>query len=88
MQKQKIIFTVIFLSGIRIGLACDLCKRNQPKGLGNITHGAGPSGPLDYIISWGGVIVVLITLALFIKYLIRPSDADHDQIKNIVVNNE
>jgi len=88
MKKLKIIFTVIFLAGTRVVLACDLCKKNQPKGLENITHGAGPSGPIDYIISWGGVVIVLITLALFIKYLIRPMDAKHNQIKNIVVNNE
>jgi hypothetical protein len=88
MKKLKIIFTIIFLAGIRIGLACDLCKKNQPKGLENITHGAGPSGPMDYVISWGGVVIVLITLVLFIKYLVKPKDAAHDQIKNIVVNNE
>ncbi len=88
MKKQHITSILFFFASMPAILACDLCKKNQPAGLENITHGAGPSGPIDYVISWIGVAIVLITLALFIKYLVKPNDAKHRQIKNIVVNNE
>ena len=88
-MKKHHITTIFFLFAcIPAILACDLCKKSQPKGLENITHGAGPSGPMDYIISWIGVVIVLFTLVLFIKYLVKPNDGKHRQIKNIVVNNE
>lgn len=69
-------------------LACDLCKKNQPKGLENITHGVGPTSSMDYIISWVAVIIVLFTLILSIIYLIRPKESDPGHIKNIVLNQD
>jgi hypothetical protein len=88
-MKKHFVTSILFLFTCAPAiLACDLCKKNQPKGLENITHGAGPTGPMDYVISWLGVAIVLITLFLFIKYLVKPNDAKHSQIKNIVVNND
>lgn len=67
-------------------LACELCKKNQPKVLKGITHGTGPQGDLDYIIIAASIVIVSITLFLSLKFLIRPNENNPDHIKNIIVN--
>ncbi len=84
MKKYILISTLFFLAYQPTILACDLCKKNQPKGLENITHGEGPSGNIDYIITWSAIVLVAITLFFSIKYLIRPKENRPDHIKNIV----
>lgn len=84
MKKQTIIFILLFIAYPPILFACDLCKKNQPKGLENITHGEGPSGNWDFVIIWSAVILVVITLFFSIKYLVRPKENDPGHIKNIV----
>lgn len=86
MKKQKVLFTTLFLIGTFYTFACDVCKENQPKGLENITHGAGPSGNLDLIIIWSAVVIVGFTLFFSLKYLIKPKETNPDHIKNIVRN--
>lgn len=76
------------LLNIQALLACDLCKKNQPKGFENITHGVGPTSSMDYIVSWTAVIIVLFTLAWSIKLLIRPKESDPGHIKNIILNQD
>lgn len=67
-------------------LACELCKTNQPRVLENITHGAGPTGSLDYLITWTAVILVSVTLVLSVKFLVWPKETGETHIKNIVFN--
>jgi len=86
MKKKFLITTLVFLIGQQIALACDVCKKNQPAGFENITHGAGPSGTIDYIIIFTASIIVLFTLYLCFKYLIKPQENDPEHIKNIVRN--
>ncbi|MGO3184248.1 MAG: hypothetical protein ACTIJ9_15585 [Aequorivita sp.] len=86
MKKILSVFAVLFFLGNQISWACDVCEKNQPAGFENITHGAGPSGMLDYIIIWGGVVIVVATLIMSLKYLIRPKEGNPDHIKNIVRN--
>ena len=86
MKNRTLVFTMVFMLGSYIAFACDLCKKNQPKGFENITHGAGPSGNLDYIIIWSAVIIVGFTLFYSLKYIIRPKETNADHIKNIVRN--
>lgn len=86
MKKILSVFTILFFLGNQISWACDVCKKNQPAGFENITHGAGPSGTLDYIIIWVGVIIVVATLFLSVKYLIKPKENNPDHIKYIVKN--
>lgn len=74
------------LIGWPAAFACELCKKNQPRMLENITHGAGPTGTLDYVIIWSAVVIVSITLFLSIKYLVKPQETDSSHIKNIVLN--
>lgn len=86
-MKQLIALVSLWLlTGWQAALACELCKKNQPKVLENITHGAGPTGTLDYIITWSAVVLVLVTLFLSIKYLIKPKEANSDHIKNSILN--
>lgn len=84
-MKKQIIISALFLLAYQPALlACDLCKKNQPKGLENITHGEGPSGNWDFVIIWSAVILVAVTLFFSIKYLVRPQENDPGHIKNIV----
>ena len=66
--------------------ACEVCKKNQPEILQDVTHGQGPQGQWDYIITWTAVVIVAVTLFLSIKLLIRPKEAGPDHIKNIVLH--
>jgi len=86
MKKLLILLTLFPFAGIYTALGCEVCKKNQPKVLENITHGAGPTGTLDYIITWSAVIIVVFTLILSIKFLISPKEVGEDHIKNIVLN--
>lgn len=86
MKKLTLLIFLLIDSGWQVLLACEVCKSNQPKVLENVTHGAGPSGMIDYVITWSAIILVCITLFLSIKYLIRPQENNPDHIKNIVLN--
>lgn len=86
MKRTILLFTGLFFLGQFMAFACDVCKENQPKGFENVTHGAGPSGNIDFFIIWGAVIIVGFTLFYSLKYLIRPKENNPDHIKNIVRN--
>ena len=86
MKKLTVLFALLLITGWQTALACELCKKNQPKVLENITHGTGPTGTLDYIITWTAVVIVSVTLFLSIKYLVKPKETNADHIKNIVLN--
>ena len=68
-------------------LACDVCSKQQPRVLKNITHGAGPQGQEDYIILISAIIIVLFTLFFSIKYLVKPGEKSPQHVKNIVIDN-
>lgn len=85
-MKRIVLFIILmFSAGLERVLACDVCQKNQPAGFKNITHGAGPSGTMDYIIIWTSVVIVLATLYLSFKYLIKPQESNPDHIKNITI---
>lgn len=86
MKKTAITSFVLLLTTISSALACEVCKKNQPKVLENITHGSGPTGTIDYIITWSAVVIVTITLVMSIRFLLRPKETGVDHIKNIVMN--
>lgn len=86
MIKRIIGTSLMFVTSVTASLACELCKQNQPKVLENITHGTGPSGMLDYVITWSAAVLVVVTLILSLKFLIRPNESRADHIKNIVLN--
>lgn len=86
MKRIFQISVVLFLLGQQAVFACDVCKNNQPTGFKNITHGAGPSGNFDYVIMGVALVIVLVTLYLSFKYLLKPKENNPDHIKNIVKN--
>lgn len=87
-MKKVTILIFLMLVAHQISFACELCKKNQPKGLENITHGTGPTGTLDYIITWTAVVIVSVTLFYSIKYLVKPKENNPDHIKNSILNDE
>jgi hypothetical protein len=87
-MKKVTILTFFMLVAHQITFACELCKKNQPKGLENITHGTGPTGTLDYIITWSAIVIVSVTLFYSVKYLVKPNENNSDHIKNSILNDE
>lgn len=85
---KKIISSILFtlFLGISGAFACDVCQKNQPAVLKNITHGVGPQGNLDYIITWSAAAIVLVALVLSLKYMIKPKENNNSHIKNIVTD--
>jgi hypothetical protein len=85
-MKKIIPIAIAFLLLGHAAWACDVCQKNQPTGFKNITHGAGPTGTIDYFIMGASVVIVIFTLYLSFKYLIKPKEGSPDHIKNIVKN--
>ena len=86
MKKLAYLLTTIILAfSANAVWACEVCKSHQPKVLQNITHGPGPTGSFDYIISIVAIIIVVFTLFYSIKYLVKPKENNPDHIKNIIL---
>lgn len=91
MQKTRHLFTTVIFSlwvGLPAALACDLCKKNQPAPLRNITHGTGPQSDWDFLIIAGGLLIVSLTLFYSLKYLIKPRENSPDHIKNRIISQD
>lgn len=86
MKKLIVLFGLLLQDAV--AFACTVCKSQQPKALQGITHGTGPGGVLDYIIIGGAAIVVLVTLILSVRFLVRPGETDPGHIKNLIVTSE
>lgn len=86
-MKNKIMVVLLVLLHSPVFIwACEVCENNQPKILKGITHGQGPKGNLDYIITWSAVVIVSFTLFFSIKYLVNPKEKAAGHIKNITVD--
>ena len=79
MKKLSILIVLLLIQNIG-SFACTVCKSQQPKVLQGITHGTGPGGTLDYIIISGAAVLVLVTLILSIRFLVRPGETDPNHI--------
>lgn len=85
-MKRLIALLILMLIGLPTRLlACDVCNRRQPEALKGVTHGIGAQDNIDYIITWGAIVIVGITLFFSIKFLVRPKESAPNHIKNIVV---
>lgn len=82
------IFTLIAAGITQPLLACELCESRQPAMWRGVTHGPGPEGNLDHIITWSAIVIVGITLYLSIKLLVRPGENQKGHIKNIVIEDQ
>lgn len=86
-MKSKISLSFLLLiSTFFQALACEMCESQQPKILKGVAHGAGPEGNWDYLIAIIASVIVLFTLVLSIKYLVRPGEKDPNHIKNSILN--
>ena len=84
MKKFHIVLLVFFASVVQ-SIACEVCKRNQPELLQNISHGTGPQADSEYYIIGGAVLVVLFTLIYSVKYLLKPGESSPEHIKNMIL---
>lgn len=85
MKKYLSVLSLALCMAPASALACEVCKKNQPKALQGITHGQGPESQWDLVIIIAAAIIVLLTLIYSLRYLIRPNEHDSDHIKNIVI---
>jgi hypothetical protein len=84
MRKIAIaLFTLLFAIP---ACACELCEKQQPALLRGITHGTGPQNGWDMPIIYASGIVVLVTLVLAVKFLVKPNEGAADHIKRSILN--
>lgn len=84
--SRKLIAFVVFMLANTAVMACEVCKKQQPKVLRGITHGAGPQSDWDYVIVWAMVIIVLISLFYSVKWMLRPGEKGGEHIKRSILN--
>ncbi len=84
LKKITLLAATFCFAGIEV-LACEACKKQQPKILRGVTHGAGPTSDWDYVAVWGIAIVVVISLFLAIRWIARPGEKESDHIKRTVL---
>jgi len=86
MKNKANLFLLIFLLSQLSLHACEVCQNKQPKVLKGISHGTGPQDNLDYVLIWSAVILVVVTLILSLKFLLKPGENNKNHIKKIVIN--
>lgn len=86
-MKRKITILFLLILPQLSAIACPVCERNQPRVLKGITHGAGPGSSWDYVIVWVAVFIVLGTLLLSVRWLIKPGETADTHIKRSILNN-
>lgn len=85
---KKIIITLIAVALYSASFACDVCKKQQPRVLRGITHGAGPQSNWDYVIVAAIAAVVLVALFYSVKWLIKPGEQQADHIKHSILTHD
>jgi len=76
---------LLLLVGLPI-VACEACKKQQPKLLQGITHGPGPDSTWDYFIVSIMVIITLYSFYAMIKFMAKSRDKAHQNIKASILN--
>ena len=83
---RTISFILFLLFGNVAAMACEVCKKQQPKVLRGITHGGGPQDNWDYVAVWCMVAVVAVSTVFAIKWILRPGEKDVSHIKRSILN--
>jgi len=89
MKVLRILFLIAGTLAIDIStFACEVCKKQQPKVLREIAHGAGPESGFDYV--WVGItaIIALVSLYYAVRWIIRPGEKERKHIKYSILNGE
>ena len=84
----KFVLSTILVLVYTVSMGCEVCKKQQPKVLRGITHGAGPQSDWDYVIVGGMTAIVAITLFYSIRWLVKPGEKEISHIKNSILNTE
>jgi hypothetical protein len=85
-MKQIIALTLICSLQFTINAyACTVCQSQQPKVLQGITHGLGPESAWDYIIILSSCLLVLVTLILSLKHLLKPKEKNLNHVKYMII---
>lgn len=85
--KAVVLIALLFIKNIQ-AIACDACKKQQPKVLQGITHGAGPESNWDYAVVAAMIIVTLYVLFATVKRMVRPAEENEQHIKRIILNDQ
>jgi hypothetical protein len=85
MKKTIVLTLILSLQSTTHLYACTVCKSQQPKIIQGITHGAGPESVWDYFIILSSCILVLVTLAMSLRYLIKPKEQSPSHIKHMIL---
>jgi hypothetical protein len=67
-----------------VSVACEVCKKQQPKVLRGITHGSGPQSDWEYVIVGCTALVVVVSLFYSVKWIIYPGEKESDHIKRSI----
>lgn len=86
MKSRIALFLLVSLGAGGVN-ACPVCERNQPAVFRDLVHGAGPESRWDYLIIGVIAAVVLLTLFLSVKWLVKPGEGSAGHIKRTVLNN-
>jgi hypothetical protein len=84
--SNRIILTALSLPASLSAMACEACKKQQPKFLRGITHGAGPDSNWDYLIVSIMVLITLYSLYASIKCMVNPTEQENHHIKRMILN--
>ncbi|MEO8733642.1 MAG: hypothetical protein ABI373_04870 [Flavobacteriales bacterium] len=85
-MMKKLFTSVLALLFTMPMWACEACEKQQPKLLRGITHGTGPQSGFDMPIIYASAVVVLVTLILAVKFLVKPNEGAADHIKRSILN--
>jgi hypothetical protein len=89
MKIIRIIFLIFLYVVLDIPvMACDVCKKQQPKVLSGISHGAGPESSWDYI--WVSLIAAIVIISSFyaVRWIVQPGENERGHIKRSILNND
>lgn len=87
-KLKAVILAIVFSSKSIASMACDACKKQQPKALQGITHGSGPESGWDYLIVALMVLVTLYVLIATVKCMFKPAEKSEQHIKRLILNDE
>jgi hypothetical protein len=84
-QKAVAVLALLLMKNIS-AIACEACKKQQPKLLQGVTHGGGPDSNWDYVIVAVMVAVTLYVLVATLRCMFRPAEKDEQHIKRTILN--
>ncbi len=86
-RLKIIVFSLALFFIQSIALACDACKKQQPKITQSFTHGSGPQSNWDWVIIAIITVITILTFIYSMKYLIKPGEKNDNHIKQSILNN-